>query len=84
MAGGHGWGGWCAVFVGDGSSHRDGSAQRRRGMFPLPKTPLKSPLVRRAVLSSNLAPPGGMRNSFAFDEPFWIDIAHLARRSIGS
>ena len=46
MASGHGGGGWCAVFVGDGSSYRGRGAQRRGGMVSPSQTPLKSPLVQ--------------------------------------
>ena len=43
MASGHGGGGWCALFVGDGSSHRDSGAQRRGGMVCPSQNPPEVP-----------------------------------------
>jgi len=46
VASGHGGGGWCAVFVGDGSSHRGRGAERRGGIVSPSQPPLESALVQ--------------------------------------
>ena len=60
---GYGGGGWCAVFLGEGSNHRDSGAHPL-GLVPASENPPASPpLSKGAPFSSNVAPQCGMKDS---------------------